>query len=252
MPRLHQVEIMFGLLRKEVNDFLNSLIGYIALIVFITITGLFMWIFPGNFNVLDAGYANLETLFVIAPWVFMFLAPAITMRSFSEENRAGTIEVLLTKPVSDWQIILSKYGAGLLLMIFALLPTLVYFISIFELGAPKGNLDLGGTFGSYIGLGMLAMGFIAIGLFASSLSNNQIVSFILGVFLSFLCYIGFDSLSELSVFDSMGTLVIKLGMNEHYNSLSRGVIDTRDIIYFLSISCVFLFCTKTSMGSRKW
>jgi len=200
---------MFTLLLKEINDFLNSLIGYIVLIVFISVIGLFMWIFPGNFNVIDSGYANLESLFVIAPWIFMFFGPAITMKSYSDEKRSGTFETLLTKPISVWQIVLAKYIAGLILVLFAIIPTLIYFISVYELGVPKGNLDIGGIMGSYIGLGFLATGFIAIGSFASALSDNQIVSFIFGVFISFICYIGFDSLSELDWFGSFDNIILK-------------------------------------------
>ena len=246
---------MLVLLKKELNSFLSSLIGYIVISVFLTSIGLFMWVFPsstGNFNVLDAGYANIDTLFIIAPWVFMFLVPAVTMRSFSEEKRAGTIEILLTLPLSDWQIIFAKYLAGFLLVLFSLLPTLVYYFSIRTLGNPQGNIDTGGMWGSYFGLLFLAGGFVAIGIFASSVTNSQIIAFILAVFLSFFCYIGFESISSLDLFGSVDALILKLGINEHYISMSRGVIDTRDVIYFASLAGVFLLLTKTVMESRKW
>lgn len=243
---------MLTLLKKEIRSFLSSLIGYIVIIVFVTTIGLFMWVFPGDFNVMDAGYANIDTLFVIAPWVFMFLAPAITMRSFAEEKRTGTIELLLTHPLSDWQIILAKYLAGFLLVLFALIPTLVYYFSVHMLGNPSGNIDTGGMWGSYIGLLFLAGAFSAIGIFASSVTGNQIVAFILAVFLCFFCYIGFESISSLALFGTFDSIILKLGINEHYISMSRGVIDTRDVLYYISIIAVFMLFAKTSLESRKW
>lgn len=246
---------MLILLRKELSSFLSSLIGYIVISVFLTAIGLFMWVFPssaGQFNVLDAGYANIDTLFIMAPWVFMFLVPAVTMRSFSEEKRAGTIELLLTRPLSDWEIILAKYFAGFLLVVFSLLPTLVYFFSVWTLGNPPGNIDTGGMWGSYLGLLFLAGGFVAIGIFASSVTDSQIIAFILAVFFSFFCYIGFESISSLDLFGPVDSFILKLGINEHYISMSRGVIDTRDVIYFASLAGVFLILTKTVMESRKW
>ncbi|MCB0819767.1 MAG: ABC transporter permease subunit, partial [Bacteroidetes bacterium] len=188
---------MISLLRKEIGGFLSSLIGYIVITVFLLAMGLFLWVFPGNFNILDAGFASLETLFVFAPWIFMFLIPAITMRSFAEEKRTGTIELLLTRPLSEWQIILAKYLAGLLLVIIAVAPTVVYYFSLQSLGNPPGNVDSGGTWGSYAGLIFLGGAFVSIGLFASSISENQIVSFILAFFLCFICYAGFDSIGRM-------------------------------------------------------
>ena len=211
-----------------------------------------MWIFPGNNNVLDSGYASIDTLFAVAPWVFMFLIPAITMRSFADEKKAGTIEFLLTRPLTDVQIILSKYFAGVLLVIIALLPTLVYFGSVYFLGSPVGNIDLGAMWGSYIGLLFLAAGFVSIGIFASSVTENQIISFIVAIFLCFFIYIGFDFISSLALFGSIDLLILKLGISEHYNSMSRGVIDTRDVLYFLSIITLFILITKTVLSSRKW
>ena len=243
---------MFTLLKKEISSFLSSLIGYIVMVVFITTIGLFMWVFPGEFNVLDSGYANIDTLFVIAPWVFMFLAPAITMRMFSEEKRTGTIELILTKPISDWGIILAKYFAGFLLVLLSLLPSLIYFYSVSQLGSPLNNMDTGGMWGSYIGLVFLSAGFVAIGLFASAVTESQIVSFILAVFLSFFCYIGFESISSLGILGNVDSLVLSLGINEHYISMSRGVIDTRDTVYFISLVALFLLFTKTVLESRKW
>lgn len=243
---------MFALINKEIRSFLGSLIGYIVIIVFLTTLGLFLWIFPGDTNVFDSGYSSIGALFYIAPWVFMFLIPAITMRLFSEESRTGTIELLLTKPLTDFQIVLAKYIAGFLLVLFSLLPTLVYFYSVYQLGAPVGNIDMGGTWGSYFGLLFLGSVFVAIGLFSSAISNNQIISFIIGVFLCFFTYVGFESISSLKLFGAIDDVIINLGINAHYLSMSRGVIDTRDVIYFFGVISLFLLFTKTVLGSRKW
>jgi ABC-2 type transport system permease protein len=243
---------MFALYRKEIRSFLNSLIGYIVIVVFLTIISLFMWVFPGEMNILDAGYANIDTLFVIAPWVFMFLVPAITMRSFADERKSGTIELLLTRPLSDIQIVLAKYLAGITLVLLSLIPTLVYYMSVHLLGNPVGNIDTGGMWGSYIGLFFLSSGFVAIGVFASSITENQIISFIVAVFLCFFFYLGFDSISNLALFGKVDALIIQLGIQEHYISMSRGVIDTRDVVYFLSLAAFFILLTKTVLESRKW
>ncbi|HAS35679.1 MAG TPA: gliding motility-associated ABC transporter permease subunit GldF [Flavobacteriales bacterium] len=243
---------MISLLRREISSFLNSLIGYIVISLFLVTIGLFMWIFPGEFNVLDSGYANIDTLFIIAPWVFIFLGPAITMRSFSEEFRTGTIELIMTKPLTDWEIVMAKFLAGIILIVLALLPSLVYVYTIGQLGATAWNLDTGALWGSYIGLLFIASGFVAIGLFASSLSSNQIVAFIVGVFLSFFCFVGFESISGLSAFTGIELIIARLGINEHYISMSRGVIDTRDLLYFLSLIVVFVAATKLKLESRNW
>jgi ABC-2 type transport system permease protein len=243
---------MLALLKKEIQSFLSSLIGYIVMVVFLLILNLFLWVFPGDFNILDAGYATINPLFVIAPWVFMFLIPAVTMRLFADEKKSGTIELLLTRPLTDFQIILSKYFAGLILVLFSLLPTLVYYYSVYQLGNPQGNIDSGGMWGSYIGLLFLAASFVSIGLFASSISENQIISFIVAVFFCFIFHTGFDSLSSLDVFQSIQGFLLHLGINEHYISMSRGVIDTRDMLYFLSLIFVFLLFSKLTLESRKW
>ena len=243
---------MLSLLRKEIQAFLGSLIGYIVIIVFLTIIGLIMWVFPGDMNILNNEYASLGPLFTIAPWVFMFLIPAVTMRLFADENKSGTIELLLTKPLTDLQIISAKYLAGFLLVLFSLLPTLVYFLTIYQLGAPVGNLDIGGMWGSYLGLLFLASGFVAIGLFASALTDNQVIAFIIAVFISFFVYIGFDFISSLALFGSVDLLILKLGINEHYSSMSWGVIDSRDAIYFLSLIAFFFMLTKLKISARNW
>lgn len=243
---------MYTLYKKEIFAFLNSLIGYIAIVVFLLINGLFLWIFPMGFNIIDYGYASLDNLFMISPVVFLFLIPAITMRSFADEKRGGTIEMLLTKPLTDMQIIMSKYLAGVSLVIFSLLPTLIYAISVYLLGLPKGNMDMGGMWGSYIGLLFLASAFVAIGIFVSSITDNQIVAFMLALIISGFAYIGFGFVASLSLFGKTDLLIMSLGIEAHYASMSRGVVDTRDVIYFLSVIGIFILLTKTSLESRKW
>lgn len=243
---------MIALLKKEIGSFLYSFIGYIVISVFLLFTGLLMWVFPMDSNVLDNGFANIDSLFIMAPWIFLFLIPAITMRSFADEKKSGTIEQLLTKPLSDLQIILAKFFAGLTLVMFSLIPTLIYYYTVHTLGNPAGNIDTGSMWGSYIGLILLASTYVSIGIFASSLTDNQLVSFILAAGISvFLCY-GFDTISSFSLFKNMDDVIISLGINEHYKSISRGVVDTRDVVYFLSIVCLFTLGTKTVLESRKW
>lgn len=243
---------MYTLYKKEIFAFLNSLIGYIAIVVFLLINGLFLWIFPMGFNIIDYGYASLDNLFMISPFVFLFLIPAITMRSFADEKRGGTIEMLLTKPLTDMQIIMSKYLAGVSLVIFSLLPTFIYAVSVYLLGLPKGNMDMGGMWGSYIGLLFLASAFVAIGIFVSSITDNQIVAFMLALIISGFAYIGFGFVASLSLFGKADLLIMSLGIEAHYASMSRGVVDTRDVIYFLSVIGIFILLTKTSLESRKW
>ncbi|MEX0811710.1 MAG: gliding motility-associated ABC transporter permease subunit GldF [Chitinophagales bacterium] len=243
---------MWSIYFKEINAFFSSLIAYISITVFLVATGLFVWVFPDT-AILEYGYATLDPLFLIAPWVFMFLIPAVTMRSFSEEFSTGTIEMLVTKPLSENKIIFGKYLAALTLVLFSLLPTLVYYYAVHQLGFPPGNLDSGGITGAYIGLFFLAAVFVAIGLFASTLSKNQIVAFVLAVFLCFVFYMAFDFISELDLFyGGIDSALQWMGINYHYNSISRGVIDSRDIVYFLSLIALFLYLTKISFESRKW
>jgi len=243
---------MFTLFKKEINGFLNSLIGYVVVIVFLLMIGLFLWVFPLQFNLLDFGYANLDGLFILAPFVFLFLIPAITMRSFADEKKSGTLELLMTQPLTDLQVILAKYFAGMVLVLFSLLPTLIYYFSIYHLGLPPGNLDAGSIWGSYLGLLFLAMTFVAIGIFASSVTDNQIVSFIIALVLCFFFYMGFELIYTFILSGSAGLMVESLGINAHYNSMSRGVIDTRDLVYFLSMTVFFIMLTKLSLESRKW
>jgi ABC-2 type transport system permease protein len=243
---------MFALLKKEISGFLGSLIGYIVIGVFLIAMGLLLWVFPFESNILNGGYAGIDSLFVLAPWVFMFLIPAVTMRSFAEEKKTGTIELLLTRPLSDIEIILAKYFACIVLVILALLPTLVYYFSVSVLGDPPGNIDNGRTWGSYLGLIFLAGGFTSIGVFASCISNNQVVSFMFAVILCFVCYTGFTFIGQYVSSGAVGNFIQLMGISMHYSSMSRGVIDTRDVIYFISISTAFLLMTRTSLESRKW
>lgn len=215
-----------------------------------------MWIIPsesGGSNVLDNGFANIDPLFYIAPWVYLFLIPAITMRTFSEEKKTGTIELLLTRPLSDLQIVLAKYFAGLTLVIISLLPTLIYYYSVHALSYNKVNgVDTGGMWGSYIGLLFLGAGFVSIGIFASAIAENQVIAFITALLLCFLCYIGFEFVADSGVFGKYDALFKSLGINDHYVSMSRGVIDTRDCVYFVSVIAVFNLLTKLVLESRKW
>ena len=230
---------MFAILKKEINSFFASPIGYLVIGLFLVLNGLFLWLFKGDFNILESGFADMTPFFLLAPWILIFLIPAVTMRSFSDEKKQGTLELLLTKPLSHLQIVLGKYFGALLLIMLALLPTLLYILAIDNLKRDGNILDYGGILGSYLGLLFMAAAYAAIGLFASTLSDNQIVAFISAVFLCFFFYFGFEGLSNLS------TLPLEqLGMEAHYNSISRGVLDTRDLLYFLSISIFFIALTQ--------
>ncbi len=242
---------MIRVLIKEINSFLNSLIAYIVIGVFLTAIGLLMWVFPET-NVLDYGFADMDTLFSFGPYVFLFLIPAITMRLFAEEKKTGTLELLFTRPLSDWQIILGKYFAGFLLVVFSLIPTIIYYFSIYKLGQPEGNIDTAGVIGSYIGLFLLGGVFTAIGIFSSSITENQIVAFILAVFLCFFFYTGFSSLANIDVWGNASIYLEQLGISYHYTSLSRGLIDLRDVAYFISVIAFMLLLTNLKLGSRKW
>jgi ABC-2 type transport system permease protein len=242
---------MLTIFKKEIAGFFSSLIAYISIVVFLLVTGLFVWVFPDT-SILEYGFASMDSFFGIAPWIFLFLIPAITMRSFSEENKSGTIELLVTRPITELQIILGKYFAGLTIVVLAILPTLMYYVTVYQLGAVKGNVDTGAVIGSYIGLIFLAASLVSIGIFASSLSDNQIVAFIVAVFISFICYAGFDSFSKLDLFGKVDNMIASIGINEHYQSMSRGVLDSRDAIYFIGFISFFVLLTRMVLESRKW
>ncbi|MCF6297382.1 MAG: gliding motility-associated ABC transporter permease subunit GldF [Flavobacteriaceae bacterium] len=236
---------MIAILKKELNLFFASPIGYLVILVFLLANGLFLWIFKGEFNILNAGFADLNSFFYMTPWLFIFLIPAITMRSFSDEIKLGTLEILKTKPLTNWQIVLGKYLGAFILIILALVPTLTYVYTINQLGNPVGNLDFGSTVGSYFGLLFMASAFTSIGLFTSILSNNQIVAFILGAALSFFMFYGFEAIADLNF--TQNYQIQNIGIYAHFKSMSRGVIDTKDVLYFISITFFFLYLTKTKL-----
>ena len=242
---------MYSIFKKEIRSFLSSLIAYVVIIVFLLIVGLFTWVFADG-NILAQGYASLDTLFFMAPWIFIFLISAITMRSFSEEINQGTFEILSTKPITDFQIILGKYLAAVCLVAFSVLPTLLYFYSVYQLGLPKGNIDMGATWGSYIGLILLGGCYASIGIFSSAATSDQIVAFVLGMFLCFFFYVGFQQISNLSLFGGWDSFIQNLGIQYHYDSISRGVVDSRDLVYFGSLISFFLGLTYIVLDSRKW
>ncbi|WP_339702247.1 gliding motility-associated ABC transporter permease subunit GldF [uncultured Marixanthomonas sp.] len=237
---------MTALIKREITAFFASPIGYLVIGIFLLINGLFLWVFTGDYNILDAGFADLSSFFQLAPWVLLFLIPAVTMRSFSDEIKMGTLELLLTKPISLKNIVLGKYFGAVILIVIALLPTLLYIITISQLGNPAGNWDVGSTLGSYIGLLFLVLAYTAIGVFSSTLSQNQIVAFIISVFLCFVLYYGFEGITNLGIDFPIETL----GMKAHFDSVARGVLDTRDIIYFLSISALFISFTILKLKKR--
>jgi ABC-2 type transport system permease protein len=242
---------MWSLLKKELNTFFSSLTGYLVVIIFLVINSLFLWVIPTEFNILEYPYASLETLFTLSPWVFLFLVPATTMHLFSEERNTGTIELLLTKPISTTKIVLAKYFSAILLVLSALLPTVVYFITVYYYSNPVGNVDVGATIGSYIGLFFLSAIYCSIGIFASSISSNQIISFILATLLCFFFYMGFDFIGSIKIFSSFQLFIINLGINEHFLSMSRGVIDSRDLIYFIVVIIAFLKLTHICLKIKK-
>jgi len=243
---------MISLLRKEIAAFFSSITGALVVSVFLLTTGLFLWVIPGEMNILFGGYSTLESLFYLAPWVYLFLVPAVTMRLFADEKKAGTLELLLTRPVSEMKIVWAKYLAGLIVVLISLIPTFIYFFSVYYLGNPVGNMDVGGTWGSYLGLFFLAAIYAAIGVFASALSDNQIVAFVIAVVLCFLLYSGMDSIASMPGLRSLSDTITTIGIDSHYRSISRGVVDSRDIIYFAGVIYFFLFLTKTVLNSRKW
>lgn len=229
---------VLALLRKEVAGFFNSLIAYVVLGVFLVGVGLFFWVLTGN--ILESGAAEMDALFNYAPWFFLLLIPAITMRSFAEERRTGTLELLFTRPLTARQLVWGKYLATVVLVLLALLPTGVYVASIFYLGNPVGNLDLGATAGAYIGLLGIGCAFAAIGLLCSAITDNQIVAFIASAFFCFAAYQGFELTAELPVLSNINENLLWLGLQHHYQSVSRGVVDSRDVLYFTSVVILLL------------
>ena len=240
---------MKAILLREIKSFFGSPIGYLVIAIFLLLNGLFLWIFDGEYNILNSGFADLSPFFTLAPWILIFLIPAVTMRSFSDEMKQGTLELLLTKPLSIWQIVNGKFFGAMVLIVIAIIPTFIYVKVISSLGMPEGNIDMGSTMGSYFGLLFLIASYCAIGIFTSTLSNNQIVGFILSVFLCFLFYFGFEGLA--TTIPSLENFISKLGMDNHFKSMSRGVLDTRDILYFVSLTILFLSLTVFKLKSLK-
>lgn len=243
---------MFAIFRKEIGGFFSTLTGYLVIIVFILVNSLFMWILPGEWNIPESGYASLDTLFLLSPWIFLFLVPAITMKMISEEKRLGTIELLYSRPVTEREIVYGKFFASVVLVFLALLPGVVYYITVYLTGETPGNLDRGGTLGSFAGLFFLASIYVSAGIFASSLTGNQAVAFVVSVFICFFLFTGFDSFSYLSGLKKIDETISQLGVNEHYKSMSRGVIDLRDLLYFIAGVVIFNEATRLSLLSRKW
>ena len=240
---------MWSICKKELNQFFSSLTGYIAIILFLLINGVFLFVLNDS-SIFEFGYASLGKFFELAPWVLMFLVPAITMRSLSEEFRAGTFEILKTKPLSSWQIVLGKYFSILIVLLLAILPTIIYIITIKALSA-QGGIDGGGILGSYIGLFFLVAVFAAIGLCCSGFTNNAVVAFLLSAFSCLILYFGFNALSKLPFFENSADYYIEmLGIDFHYRSISRGVLDTRDLVYFISIIFIFLLTTVKNLHKK--
>ncbi len=243
---------MLALFFKELNYFFSSLTGYLVIGVYIIINSLFLFVFPGEMNIPDGGHATLEPYFFLAPWVFLFLVPAITMRMFAEESKSGTLEHLYTRPLSEMQIVLAKFFAAVILVLLAIIPTLIFYFSVYLLGDPVGNIDTGATIGSFLGLFFLASVYAAIGVFASTLTDNQVVAFILAVGLCFFIFMGFEFISNLSFLTAIAQNIRNMGVNEHFRSMARGVFEIRDLIYFMSIAAIFVFLTRSIIQSRNW
>lgn len=242
---------MWVLLRKEFLSFYNSLIAFLVTGSFLIMTGLLMWVFPET-SVLEYGYADMDTLFSLAPYLFIFLVPGITMRSFAEEKKSGTLELLITRPLTDAQIVVAKFLASWLLVVVALIPTLVYYASLYAMGDPPGNIDTPGVAGSYIGLLLLASVFCAAGILASLLSANQIVAFVLAAFFCYFLFSGFDSIAALMQWSELSLRLKQMGLLYHYEALGRGVVDSRDVVYLISLTALLLLSAKTILSSRTW
>ena len=242
---------MLAIIKKEFYHFIHSLIAYLVIMVFLTFIGLYTWVFPET-NVLDYGFSELDSLFSFGPIAFLFLIPAITMRSFAEEKKDGTLELLLTQPITDWDLIIGKYLAGLLLVVFALVPTVIYYYSVYRLGNPAGNIDSAAVFSSYIGLLLVGAVFVSVGIFSSLLSGNQIVSFIVSLILCYVLYDGVHRLAMLPFMNGVSYIVDMLSLDYHYRALSKGVADLRNIMYCVSVIVVMLSLSKLKLGSRQW
>lgn len=242
---------MINLIYKEISSFFSSLAGYLVVSIFLVCTGLFLWLIPGQNNIIDSGYADISSFFMMAPQLYLFLVPAICMKLFSEERKNGTLELLLTRPVSSLTIVLSKYFAAFILVIISLIPTLIYVYSVYNLASPVGSIDMGLIWGSYIALIFLAAIYVAVSIFAGSFTNNQLISFIYGITLCFVIYAGFDYASSLPLLSKWENEISFMGISSHYSPMARGIIDTRDIVWFILISSLFIYFTNMKIAKRK-
>lgn len=241
---------MLAIFKREITSFFTTATGILALGLFLAINGLLLWVFKGPYNVFDYGFADLSAFFMLSPFIFLFLIPALSMKSFSDEKKSGTLELLLMKPISPWELVLGKFFGVMVLGIIALVPTLVYVWCISVLGTETGNFDIGLVIGAYIGMILLLTAYTGIGLFASTLSENQIVAFLSAILLSLFAYLGFEAISGLLLDGGFSLFVENLGMQAHYERMGRGIIDTRDVIYFISVAVFFLFLSVTRLKQR--
>ncbi len=242
---------MWPVFKKEISSFFTSPVGYLVMGLFLVLSGLFLWVFKGPFNILDYGFADLSLFFLLAPWIFLLLIPAVTMRSFSEEQKLGTLELLLSKPISTTSLVLGKYFGALVLVLIAILPTLLYVATIYNLGTTAGNMDTGLIWGSYGGLVLLMALYVSIGLLCSTLTENQIVAFLGAILLCFLLYYGFESLSTLFTDGNSALDIQRMGIKAHYERISLGIVDSRDLVYFLSLIAFFLFLSIHRLNHLK-
>jgi len=244
---------VYALFRKELSSFLGSLTGYLVMTVFLLSVGILLWIFPDtSFSIPDNRIAALDGLFIVAPWLFLFLIPAISMRMFSEEQKTGTLELLLTRPLSEFQLVFAKFLAAFVLVVLSLIPALIYYFTVYRLAVPAGNVDTAGIAGSYIGLLFLSSGFVAIGIFCSAQTNNQVVAFLFALILCYFFYAGFDAFALLGIPVRLQNILSQLGIANHYAAMSRGVMDSRDLLYFVSLTTCFLLLARFTLEKRKW
>lgn len=242
---------MYTLIKKEISGFFNSLAGYIVIIVFTTTTGLFLWLIPNETNIINNGYADMTSFFNIAPQMFLFLIPAICMRLFSEEKKNKTLELLLSRPIPTLKIVFSKYLSALIIVAIAIIPSILYYYSIYQLASPIGNIDTGAIIGSYIGLIFLSSIFVSVSLYASSLSENQIISFILATTLCFIFFSGIEYISTIPILSNFENSILYLAISTHYEPMTKGIIDTRDFLWFLCITLIFIHITKRKIQILK-
>jgi ABC-2 type transport system permease protein len=242
---------MWPVFKKEISSFFTSPVGYLVMGLFLVLSGLFLWVFKGPFNILDYGFADLSPFFLLAPWIFLLLIPAVTMRSFSEEQKLGTLELLLSKPISTTSLVMGKYFGALALVLIAILPTLLYVATIYNLGTTTGNMDTGLVWGSYGGLVLLMALYVSIGLLCSTLTENQIVAFLGAILVCFLLYYGFESLSTVFTDGNSALGIQRLGIKAHYERISLGIVDSRDLVYFLSLIAFFLFLSTHRLNHLK-